>query len=171
MEEAVQYEQCVTNLFSELFIFDCISFIIISDGRRRAFCISTKKGLPEPNIRTWQENLILQTVERIMIVNKGGILHRDPLYRQHETCNYHHDRREEYCCLKSPADTHGTVNFFLLNEQLYNRTASHQSQKSLPRQMLLPFSLHQLPNVSDSHFLNTTIKKLIIQEVMNQWST
>jgi hypothetical protein len=42
----------LTNLFSKLFMFVSISFTNASDGNRRAFCTSTRKGLPEPNIRT-----------------------------------------------------------------------------------------------------------------------
>ena len=42
----------LTNIFSKLFLFVSISHTNASDGIRRAFCTSTKKGLPEPNIQT-----------------------------------------------------------------------------------------------------------------------
>ena len=42
----------LTNLFSKLFMFVSISLTNASDGIRRAFCTSTRKGLPEPNIQT-----------------------------------------------------------------------------------------------------------------------
>ena len=38
----------LTNLFSKLFMFVSISLTNASDGIRRAFCTSTRKGLPEP---------------------------------------------------------------------------------------------------------------------------
>ena len=42
----------LTNLFFKLFMFVSISLTIASDGIRRAFCTSSGKGLPEPNIQT-----------------------------------------------------------------------------------------------------------------------
>ena len=40
----------LTNLFSKLFMFVSISLTNATDGIRRAFCTSTRKDLPEPNI-------------------------------------------------------------------------------------------------------------------------
>ena len=42
----------LTNLFSKLFMFVSISLTNASDGIRYAFCTSTRKGLPDPNIQT-----------------------------------------------------------------------------------------------------------------------
>ena len=42
----------LTNLFSKLIMFVSISLTNASDGIRRAFCTSTRKGLPKPNIQT-----------------------------------------------------------------------------------------------------------------------
>ena len=42
----------LTNLFSKLFMVVSISLTNASDGIRGAFCTSTRKGLPEPNIQT-----------------------------------------------------------------------------------------------------------------------
>lgn len=47
-----QISYSITNLFSMLFIFFSISLTNSSDGTCRAFCTSTRNGLPGPSIRT-----------------------------------------------------------------------------------------------------------------------
>jgi hypothetical protein len=56
-EDKHRFGNKLTNLFPKLFILVSISFTRASDGTLRAFCTSTRKGLPEPNIRTWEQKL------------------------------------------------------------------------------------------------------------------
>ena len=50
----------LSNLFSKLFMCVSISLTNASDGIQRAFCTSTRKGQPEPNIWTWKISSIIQ---------------------------------------------------------------------------------------------------------------
>ena len=105
----------LTNLFSKLFMFVSISLTNASDGIRRAFCTSTRKGLPEPNIQSWKNKFhnsgfhhLCQNCSK----ESRSLVRQYPLFQQHETYNCHLDTQVGCCYLLSPRElAHYTVCF------------------------------------------------------------